>query len=469
MYLRERRVANRLWGQRARRGGADQQHARRSAAGLYPGRRFREFAELEPATGLPQIETCFLGRNHSTHLYSIGFGLLLIVAAVSLSPPVLNHLARDGTIDSGALRSVIWICDLLLVMGGAALLYYRPVIGGAEILLSLGAIVIMLLLLEVGVRGEWWEPPSRMEPSPLTGWVPIEHDSAKLVDPPFGRRTYSTGRDGFRRFGDTSSSLPKVLFLGDSFTHATEVSDGEAYYDVIAQRHGGVEIFAFGARGYSSLQEYLTLDALMDDVGPDLIVWQFASNDLITNDRALETRHWAYNNQQVRPYLEGDSTVQRLPIDHPLLRHSHLARFVAVRLDRLRVDDFGEEMGRYFVESPESGARAVRTTTRIMAMVEARAGSVPVVAFQVDRPVWLGDTYREVSQKAGIDFVTGIPDLIERAKRQGKRVDFSPRDGHWNSTGHALVGRALLDSLVAQQLLPPPRRPEDYSGRTPSP
>lgn len=392
--------------------------------------------------------------------YAISLGVLLITAAVFLNPPVLAHLASDGTIDSDVLRSLIWICDLLMVIMGAALIRYRPAIGGPEILLSLGAIIGSLLLLEMGVRGKWWEPPSRMEPTPVMGWGPIEHDSAELVDPPFGKRTYSTSRHGFRRVGNTSSSLPKVLFIGDSFTHATEVSDGEAYYDVMARRHGGVEVFAFGARGYSSLQEYLALDLVMDDVSPDLIVWQFASNDLITNDRALETRHWAYNNQQVRPYLEGDSIVQRLPIDHPLLRHSQLARFIAVRVDRLGTGDFGEEMGRYLVENPESLARAVRTTRQIMEMVNDRSGSVPVVAFQVDRPVWLGDTYREISEKAGIDFITGIPDLIERAKKEGERVDFSPRDGHWNSTGHARVGRALLDSLVAKQLVPPPLPPD---------
>lgn len=384
----------------------------------------------------------------------IGLGVMLIASALLLNPPVLDHLASDGTIDSEVLRTLIWIGDLLLVMAGAALIHFRPTIAGPEILLSLGTIAVTLLLLEFGVRGKWWEPPSRMEPSAVTGWVPIEHDSAELVDPPFGTRTYSTGRFGFRRFGDPSSSLPKALFIGDSFTHATEVSDGEVYYDVLARTHGGVEIFAFGARGYSSLQEYLMLDSVMGDVRPDLIVWQFASNDLITNDRVLESRHWAYNNQQVRPYLEGDSIVQRLPIDNPLFRHSQLARFLAVRLDRLRSGDFAEEMGRYLVENPESRARAERTTLRIMEMVEARSGPIPIVAFQVDRPAWLGATYREISEHVGIDFITGIPELVERAKRAGERVDFSPRDGHWNPTGHALVGRALLDSLLAKQLIP---------------
>ena len=35
---------------------------------------------------------------------------------------------------------------------------------------------------------------------------------------------------GFRQFGNLDSKKPRIFVIGDSFTHAREVSDGKAYY-----------------------------------------------------------------------------------------------------------------------------------------------------------------------------------------------------------------------------------------------
>lgn len=389
----------------------------------------------------------------------VGLGILLILCGIVLNPWVVERAARDGRIDSGFLRGVIVVGDLLLIAAGAALIRYRPRLMLREAALTVTAMLVPLLLLELGLRGRWWGPPTLLEPSPVIGWAPPAFDTVRLDNEPFGVRHYTTGPHGFRRYPVADSVRATVLFIGDSFTQATEVSDGRAYYDRVASARPGLAVFAFGARGHSSMQEYLALDLYLEEVRPDLIVWQLASNDLVTNDHDLERRHWGYNNQATRPYLEDDTVVYRLPIESPILRHSHLARFVAVRLALLRGAAEGEDaIGETFRHDPRARDRALRTTARILERAAARAGDVPLVAFQVDRPEWLGSSFADIASELDIPFIEGIPDSILAAKERGQRVDFSPRDGHWNEEGHALAGDVLLKSLVGRGLLPPAGR-----------
>ena len=50
----------------------------------------------------------------------------------------------------------------------------------------------------------------------------------------------------------------------------------------------GIEVFAYGAGGYGTLQEYLILDEVIDEIQPTTMFWQFCNNDFTDNDHALE-------------------------------------------------------------------------------------------------------------------------------------------------------------------------------------
>src|SRR5688500_5741406 len=45
---------------------------------------------------------------------------------------------------------------------------------------------------------------------------------------------------------------------------------------------------ATGAGGYGTLPEYLVLDQTIDEIQPTMILWQFCTNDFISNDHDLE-------------------------------------------------------------------------------------------------------------------------------------------------------------------------------------
>ena len=96
----------------------------------------------------------------------------------------------------------------------------------------------------------------------------------------------------------------KVLFLGDSFTHAHEVSTGNAYYDIFEQLGAGkYAVYVAGVSGYGTSQEFLLLKEVLKEVTPDILVLQMDDNDVSNNSFSLDNS-LLWNNQRPRPYLD---------------------------------------------------------------------------------------------------------------------------------------------------------------------
>ena len=97
--------------------------------------------------------------------------------------------------------------------------------------------------------------------------------------------------------------------------------------------------------------------------------------------------------------------------------------------------------------------KAAKTTSEIMCLVRKRAGNNSIVAFSVDHPNWLGNTYSNICNKYGICYIHGIPEAVKEAKESGLRVDGSPHDSHWNNVGHSIAGKIIFDYLIQRNLL----------------
>ncbi|NND67862.1 MAG: SGNH/GDSL hydrolase family protein, partial [Halioglobus sp.] len=150
----------------------------------------------------------------------------------------------------------------------------------------------------------------------------------------------TANENGFRAFGDPlHSQRRKVLFLGDSFTHALQVSDDKTYFSLLADRLD-LEVFALGVDGYGTLQQFLMLDRYVDRIKPDAIVLQLCPNDFVNNHYQVELQSPRNNNGMRRPYWIDGAVQYRLPRAMPWLRHfanahSRLLYFILTRLDRL--------------------------------------------------------------------------------------------------------------------------------------
>lgn len=363
-------------------------------------------------------------------------------------------LTSAGRVTNPASRLVLGLFDAAAIAIGALLLVRRRAAPWREILLACVSTVFALGLAEGGLR-LWFGVKARLVPRDREvaagiGWQPVANMSMDADIPGFGHVRYHTGRGGFRLFGDTKTSKPKVLVLGDSFTEAVMVSDGETYYHRLAAARPDIEVFAIGGAGYGELQEYMLLDAWEDTIRPDLVLLQIHPNDLINNSHALESRSTTNNNQMTRPYWEQGHVVHRFPenpqwgVVYNLVRHSYLLRLLNLNLFVLRSRSAGSIERGLTADDPEV-VRATDTTVELLGMIRRRA-NVPVVAFSVRSEDYFSFWSRaDACRRAGLRFIPGVGEAVEAAGAAGEHVTGQPVDSHWNGRGHEIAARVIID------------------------
>lgn len=388
-------------------------------------------------------------------------GVVFILIGLVFNEWVITNLFNPIGLVTYQLKVIILIFDILCVLTGFLLIRFRSRIKGREVLLSLATLAIFLLFMEGGVRLFYFIKYKIVERersySEYLGWeiVPDVHSDRTIKG--YGKVSYSTGKYGFRTFGDTGSNNKKVLVIGDSVTQGYTVSDGNTYYNYLKKRAGNIEIFAYGCGGYSSLQEYMILDKYFDLIKPDIVLWQFSSNDIINNDHDLESGSFYNNNHMIRPYLIDGEIKWLYPMQqggwiYSAVQHSYLLRFINIRLNIFKAAHFGSIEDKLSEDHPLL-KRSAQTTSEIMRMVRKRVGDIPIIAFTADNPKWSGTIFEDISRRHQIHFISGIPESIEDTRKTGVPVDGRPYDGHWNATGHKIVGEAIFDYLLRSGLI----------------
>jgi hypothetical protein len=320
--------------------------------------------------------------------------------------------------------------------------------------------LVSLLAVEGGVRlffaaRNWLTPPDRRRTA--TGWETAADEHIHRDLPGFGLVNYHTTTGGFRVFGDPETTRTKLLFIGDSYTQGYTVSTGETFAERIAVARPDVELFSHGCGGYGTLQEWMILDRWFDTIRPDLIVWQFCSNDLFNNDRELEAASHGNNNQMTRPYLENGEVIYAFPFQdfgplHRLVRHSAVLRLLNLQLNSLKSP--GESIEATLSPEHPWVRRSLATTEEILFRARARTGGTAVAAFSTDRNPWAPGELEAICRRVGIVWLPGVPEAIGAAEAAGQTIDGRPHDTHWNAAGHAIVAAVLARELTEAGLLP---------------
>jgi hypothetical protein len=242
----------------------------------------------------------------------------------------------------------------------------------------------------------------------------------------------------------------RVLFLGDSFTQAHEVSSGRAYFDVFEElTQNRYSVFAAGIGGFGSLQEYLLLRRVSDEVRPDVVIWQLHRNDVSNNVFALEHGSF-YNNQRRRPYL--DLRAGQVYFEDPgffLFDVSYLFRFLFYRMLAL---DWTYDLGlldaaNSLIAPPEEdlpgltrqGLDVLRTV--LHRAIEEHPGT-QFFGFAADQQY--DREYKQVFEGEGAAYFAGVSRLVARESRP---TNCLPLDEHWNHYGNEVAGRLLKEML----------------------
>lgn len=263
----------------------------------------------------------------------------------------------------------------------------------------------------------------------------------------------TTDDNGYRFFGDITGERPRWFVIGDSYTHAIDVSDDKTYFALLANWLP-IEVFAYGCGGWATLQQYMLIDERLETIKPDFILWQLCRNDILNNTYELERLCDYSNNRMRRPYLTEEGGIEyRTPSPWPRLRHlvnqySRLGYIFWMRLDFAGFDpeqSAEHEIDRQGMDHPAL-RRAVDITDRIFAMTRERCGETPIYAFNVDAIQPYHGIYRELCQRYGIHYIDAVPAALIQAERDEIPI-FALDGAHWNERGHRVVAEALAQSL----------------------
>lgn len=302
-------------------------------------------------------------------------------------------------------------------------------------------------------------PPFPIVLDDRLGWKAAPGLAYQLVRRDASGREYSVSLH-VDEFGCRSAPLPaggragSVLFVGDSFTHAFDVSDDKAYWARLAALRA-VEANACGAGGYGTLQELLVLGDALERLDPGSVVLQFSSNDFINNSYALESRSWNNNNGMERPYLEADGRIVRrlprslAPLRELANRNVRSLYFILSRFDRIAART------RRSIETDivlvGTGhplfADASKTTGVLLGRIRERVGPHrKLFAFCVDDLSPFSEEFRRLAAANGFTVIPGVAEGIAAAEAAGVVMRTEDRE-HWSDEGHRIAGEILSHTI----------------------
>lgn len=316
---------------------------------------------------------------------------------------------------------------------------------------------------EIAVRSHhWWLRAHGVAMGSLRlddhlGWRATEKYHLEAAARDSAGNTYvlrvDTDQRGFRTLGPTPPRGMRILVIGDSFTQAVEVSNDKTYAAIL-QDSLPARVFAYGSGGYGTLQEYLILDEVLDEVRPEIVIWQFSTNDFINNDEELERNSLVNNNGRRRPYWLPESGVYfDVPSRFAYLQHLagsySRAGYALLQRADLLLAGRRETVEAVIARQGASHAgfqRSVRTTLTLMQKVRRRALATRVIAFSVDDGQPFYAALARISRESGIEFVDGIPQAIRAAEMAGQRVRAADQS-HWAEEGHRICASQLVVHL----------------------
>lgn len=348
-----------------------------------------------------------------------------------------------------------------------------PLSFGRKVMFSLITMVLLLAIVvgigEVFVRfrhGDLYRknpltpPYDTAEKDDYLGWKmrPGYTFQGEMLD--VNRQPYPINlrydENGFKAFGDTASTKPKVLFLGDSYTASIEASNEQTFYNILADSLS-FEAFAYGHAGFGTLQEYMVLDKWVDRIRPDVVVWETCSNDFIDNHAPLEIVCGYKVSGERRPYLDSNGEIfYRRPLSlwQRLKGPIWFFRWLEDRWDRVKQNLFKQEkrVGEYYIATAKRDFppydESVKTTERIVAMIRKRLPEkTKLIAFSADTYEPQMSEMKRIFEANGAAFYEEPAQRLEQLMLEQKLPLKAVDNCHWSEQGQAVIARGLLPHL----------------------
>jgi len=315
--------------------------------------------------------------------------------------------------------AVLVVCELGLLVAGASL-NQPPLYPGDR----------------VPVRDNTWD--SRV------GWtLPADAELTETTED--YTVVYRSDASGFRdrRLDDAQKSGTSIVFLGDSFTFGSGVTDEQTFVRQVERKLPGVRCHNLGIGGFGIDQMWMTLRHYGHPLQPSLVILAFIRNDL---DRSLTAYRLGHGVWLEKPtYRLQRGRLVPLTVDN---RPSAVRRFIEQR---------SRFFGRY-----RKAARSISTRYAVGAQWrlnralfeairdECLAAEVPLVIVHLPvnrRPPVPG--YRRAFARMKIPFLDLTPLLPDDADAL-----YYPNDRHFNQAGHRFTADAIVRFLESERLTP---------------
>lgn len=293
------------------------------------------------------------------------------------------------------------------------------------------------------------------------GWtVAADNESRSTIQDTKGNYREVVNRyfaHGFKRWPTDHRGKSRVLVIGDSVTQVVHVSNGEEWYAYLEREFPDIAFYVFGGGGYGTLQEYMVMDDYFDEISPQAVIWQFCGNDYSNNNYELDRRSYPFNNHFVRPYLENEDIVYKLPLPYSTLRKvSFSADCLLHFYDRKRWHDATEDLSEYKKRRDEKNnsrshlekkalelerSKAVDVTKALIKKVRSRVGDIPIHFF---KPGPFTEEDLSVCEAGDFRCIDFIGDYMKSLEDTGIQIRVE-NDGHWNLEGNKYAGQKLAE------------------------
>jgi hypothetical protein len=306
---------------------------------------------------------------------------------------------------------------------------------------------------------------------PEVSWKGYLPDLNRIID-------YRTDENGFRNL--TGIRQADIVFIGDSYTEAAQVTEEETFASLVAKL-SGLKVVNLGRGAYGPQQELIVLQRYGLAYRPQVVIWQlFEGNDI---GDAREFAEWKKNPEQ-----------SRVPLKERYFSNS----FLTDLLNRTRLPESKKTMvtvryqngnafritPRYSYEpgEPDSFPEGFSETKR---SIEAgyrlcQANGVRLLLVNVPTMVRVMEPYltfdrmedrarffpegngkdlkdfsrrtQEFCMQLGVPFMDSF-DALRQAAALGTTRLYVPNDEHLDVGGHQVIAQAVLKWLSSQSVV----------------
>ncbi|MBT5093799.1 MAG: SGNH/GDSL hydrolase family protein [Halobacteriovoraceae bacterium] len=333
--------------------------------------------------------------------------------------------------------------------------------------ITIPTLVILFFVLESGIRiqhlykfreGKDWR---NLKEDSVVGWVPKENfsyfqENVKDLSGAKSNVTYNSAKYGFREWGNPQGHKKKVLVVGDSFTHAVNVSNNETYYHYLKEDY---EVFSIAAGGYGFYQQWKLIERHIEEINPDILIWQFCSNDVLDVNWDLDKIRYIGAITYDRPYPRPNGKVKwgteysKLFWLYKKLEFSKLVQFIGQKI--IYQLTYQEYFNTGIEEQVRLKGKAVNGYDYSIKRLHDVFGSL----IRLDRPglkiytftngpeFHFANSLKNISSLYGFHYLDGVDSSL-RSIPKDKLIYLFAEDGHhWNKNGHQLVGEMMAYEL----------------------